>query len=311
MPQISIVIPFSGCEKSLETTLVSVLENRPGRSEIIVAHPGNYSDPYELADEVRFEALDPSQFSLAGVLSHLLPSIHAPVLHLLGCGVQVHPGWTQEATQSFEDAYVGSACPVLLDQQDAIHSIGVENSTTYGNRFLARGKRLSKSEYTQYEPVGPSQLAAFYRTEGLRQISCLTDFSDALFGLEIGLSLEAIGFENRVIPSSVLTTRNEFPNGSGQVSQKAIWRFAGSMGFFLGLALSSLATLEDLLRAPFSPGARQSLRQRLGHLVDTRSARAFTEFVDQAEGPLPEGATLSLAQREWNLAGSTPERRAA
>ena len=54
MPRLSIVIPVLGDPQQLDDTLLSVLENRPARCEIVVVHNRPYHDPYHLCEEVRF-----------------------------------------------------------------------------------------------------------------------------------------------------------------------------------------------------------------------------------------------------------------
>ena len=54
MARLAIVITDGGSIESLESTLVSVLENRPPDCEVLVALAGPYADPYELSGEVRF-----------------------------------------------------------------------------------------------------------------------------------------------------------------------------------------------------------------------------------------------------------------
>ena len=54
MARLTIILPALGSDTQLEETLVSVLQNRPDDSDVLVVHPGNYDDPYELAGEVNF-----------------------------------------------------------------------------------------------------------------------------------------------------------------------------------------------------------------------------------------------------------------
>ena len=54
IPRLSIVIPMTTGAGDLEDTLVSVLENRPDESEIVVVLARPYADPWNLRDEVRF-----------------------------------------------------------------------------------------------------------------------------------------------------------------------------------------------------------------------------------------------------------------
>lgn len=314
MPQISILIPFFGKEEELESTLVSVLENRPAQCEIIVAHGGDYSDPYDLSDEVRFVEVDTAHYSLGSVVSQVLPTIEAPILHLLSCGTTVTSGWTRGIEETFEDSYIGAVSPVLLNPDDSVFCIGVENTALYRQRFLGRGKFLAPQDYALYEPVGPSHYAGFYRVEALSEVTCLETLSDSLFGLEVALSLEAIGYENRVLESSCIRINNTDSKVETQDdSHRAIWRFAGSLGFFQGLALATLGLISDLVKSPLSRPARKSLRGRLGRFVDWNTAKQFRDFVEQARGPANTEQTLPISAYEIPLSGSDSEvgRRAA
>ena len=54
MPRLSILIPALGSPEALETTLLSVLENRPHDCQVLVALGIDYANPYQLDDEVEF-----------------------------------------------------------------------------------------------------------------------------------------------------------------------------------------------------------------------------------------------------------------
>lgn len=314
MPQISIVIPFFGKEKELESTLVSVLENRPADCEIIVAHSGNYSDPYDLKDEVQFVEFDSVDFSIGKVLFDLLDQIQSPVIHLLASGVQVSHGWSVTVTEAFEDSYVGSASPILLNENDSVLTVGVENTLFYHNGYLGTGTWNHSHDLTTHEPVGPTQLAGFYRTSALAEITCLREFSDNMFGLETGLALEAIGYEVKVIESNFVVSEGvELPRATGTESQKAIWRFAGSIGWLQGLLLTIAAIVCDVCKSPFQAASRRSLADRLSCPLDSRTAGEFREFVDLAHGPQPDGATIPMTKSDLPLAGfvGEQEQRAA
>ena len=64
MPRLSIVVFCFHDSQLLEETLVSVLQNRPDNSEVLVMHDGTYEDPYDLVDEVRFIEASGVQLSL-------------------------------------------------------------------------------------------------------------------------------------------------------------------------------------------------------------------------------------------------------
>ena len=54
MQRLSIIVPLTGDLKPFEDTLVSVLENQPERSEVVVVLNEPYDDPYQLRGEVEF-----------------------------------------------------------------------------------------------------------------------------------------------------------------------------------------------------------------------------------------------------------------
>ncbi len=58
VPRLSIVVPISRDLAAFESTLISVLENRPRDCEVLVTHDGSYDDPFNLCDEVRFVIAD-------------------------------------------------------------------------------------------------------------------------------------------------------------------------------------------------------------------------------------------------------------
>ena len=79
MPRLSIIVPHRHQDSRLEATLLSLLENRPDDSEIIVVHDGSYGDPYKLVDEVIFIEEERSSNTLkllnAGVMAACSPAI--------------------------------------------------------------------------------------------------------------------------------------------------------------------------------------------------------------------------------------------
>ena len=143
---------------------------------------------------------------------------------------------------------------------------------------------------------------------------CLNELSDSLFGLETGLSLEAIGYETKVVDSALIRLQSDLEvAGDANDSQTAIWRFAGSLGFAQGLTLSLVGLAADLFTSPFSGTSRRSLISRLRKFVDTKTANEFREFVESARGPVTSGQTLPIQSYKLELSGTEaePTRRAA
>ncbi len=98
--RLSIVVPHLGADGPFEDTLISILENRPADVEVVVAHDGSYTDPFELSDEVRFVS-GPSH-SLPGLMSAAADQARGPFVHVIANGVRATAGWTDAALESLQ-----------------------------------------------------------------------------------------------------------------------------------------------------------------------------------------------------------------
>lgn len=117
MPRLSIIIPLRSHSEDFETTLVSVLENRPDDCEVIVAHDGNYQDPFDLGDEVCFAiGSDCSLLNLVRAGSEIATS---PIVHVLADGFQAIAGWTDSIAETFADRSVACVSPLVCDIDDS------------------------------------------------------------------------------------------------------------------------------------------------------------------------------------------------
>lgn len=98
--RLSIIVPAVGPQSDLDNTLVSVLENRPANTEIVVPHAEKYQDPYGLSDEVRFVASDGDQ--PLHLLNVGIQASRGEVIHLLHSGMEVTPNWTASILDRFD-----------------------------------------------------------------------------------------------------------------------------------------------------------------------------------------------------------------
>jgi hypothetical protein len=101
VPRLSVIVPHQGDDKRLETTLVSVLENRPDDCEILVVHDGSYSDPYALGDEIVFVETE-AGLSTPELLNEALMAACSPTVHFLVDGLRVTQDWVEEAAHWLE-----------------------------------------------------------------------------------------------------------------------------------------------------------------------------------------------------------------
>lgn len=125
MPRLSIVIPVLGDPRQFESTLVSVLENRPEDCQILLALNRPYDDPYQLSGEVEFVRLPPE----AGWVEELNAAwarCRAEVVHVLSCGVLAASGWTEQPLAAFGDPQTVSVAPLIVERIDPSPEVAKE-----------------------------------------------------------------------------------------------------------------------------------------------------------------------------------------
>ncbi|MEC8556874.1 MAG: glycosyltransferase family A protein [Planctomycetota bacterium] len=98
MPRLSVIVPFRGNDSALETTVLSVLENRTQDTEVLVVHDGSYSDPYDLAEEVVLVEARPAE-TVIGLLNEGIMAACSPVVNIVLDGVVVSEGWQRAALE--------------------------------------------------------------------------------------------------------------------------------------------------------------------------------------------------------------------
>ena len=92
VPRLSIIVPIGRDLAAFERTLVSVLENQPADSEVLVSHDGSYEDPYQLSDEVRFVVTDTA--ALVNQVAAGVVEARGRFVHVLADGICATSGWT-------------------------------------------------------------------------------------------------------------------------------------------------------------------------------------------------------------------------
>lgn len=197
MFRLSIVIPTSRDARGLEETLLSVLENCPDGSEILVPNDGSYADPYDLSDEVQFVDV-PRRTSYVGMVNRAAELARGATLHILCPGVTVQSGWCDEAVERFTaDLRLGSAAPRMRDPQRRGHeTFGVTWSFGGYRRTIHSRKRLGHT-------WGPSLRAAFYRTTAFQALAGLDPSLPGTADLDLAQRLATHGFQSVSLGTSV------------------------------------------------------------------------------------------------------------
>ncbi|KAA1261390.1 hypothetical protein LF1_39370 [Rubripirellula obstinata] len=174
--RLSIIVPLQSDALAFEETLISILENRPADTEILVCHDGRYDDPFDLCDEVKFVQSDST--SLVDLVAAGARVAMGRFTHVLASGVIATPGWTDAALEKFEHFDCGSVAPVIRDRHsNRIIAAGWEDSATRLCRPASRGRKSIKQPSSQ--SVGAFLQASFWRTD------LLCSLADAFVGSDV------------------------------------------------------------------------------------------------------------------------------
>ncbi len=295
----SIVIPIVGNEQTFDDTLASVLRSQPADSQIIVAHDGSYSDPYDLRREVTFVHPESGSNDVASLLNEAIMVADRPLTAIVRPGVKVPEGWSDAVTSAFKETSVGSvAVPITSeDSPDRIVTGGVNVGAGLNRKLVGVRQRLSKRSAQRLEPLGPTLWAGFYRTSLLQTVAPLCDQMDGFYlDADIALAADGLELDCRWLPDVVVTTdvadaiQSEARKPHGRSAQRATRRH----GLNSGIANRLLHASMELLLAPLKPGSFQHAVGRLlaGH------GRVDTEFQNRlldARDMIDASATVSLA----------------
>jgi hypothetical protein len=275
----------------LESTLVSVLENRPPDSEILVLLHAPYDDPYDLASEIRFLQVSKG-VGLIGGLNEGIEASASPVIHLLSAGLEVTEGWTEAALANFGDPRVASVAPVVVDAMDGRTPIacGLDYCCRRGRVIRKSIGASRESQHTGAagpgEVLGPLIQAAFYRRSALELVGGLPRgvgyaFADA----DLAMSLRFAGYRSVVEPRSIaFCTAGDVagPKASfrqGLAAERLFWRAAPAAGWFTSLARHPWGVLADFVGALPRAGAFTSLAGRFLAVCQMGSHRAHHQWL--------------------------------
>lgn len=182
MSRLSIIVLLRSESEEFERTLISVLENRPADSEVILVHDGSYADPFELSDEVVFaSAASNDLLTLVRAGAEIATS---PLVHIIADGFEATPGWTDALETTFARENVVCASPLIcdVDEPEMILAAGWAAHRLRVRRMIASG--ASAVGRLEAERISGLYLAAsFWRLSALRR--CLKISVDSPAGLEI------------------------------------------------------------------------------------------------------------------------------
>ena len=209
--RLSILVPFRGNPKRFEDTLVSVLENRPERSEVVVVTNRPYDDPYDLRGEVAFaEALKNADLLVCFATG--LAVSHGQVVHLLGEGFEATPGWAEAALARFDEPDVAAVVPLVLDRQrpERIVFAGLCYASSGAIARIGTGGRADHFASNEQTLGGPELGASFYRRDALAAVGSLPNYgSECAAAVDLALSLRSLGYRCVQAADCVMTATGD------------------------------------------------------------------------------------------------------
>ncbi len=218
--RLSILVPLMGNLKRLEDTLVSVLENQPERSEVVVVLNQPYDDPYELRGEVKFVEA-PQGADLVDCFACGLAASNAPIVHTIASGFEATPGWADAALARFAAAEVAAVAPVVVDRDnpDRILSAGLRWTSAGSIGRIAAGGRLDRFAASDHNLCGPELALAFYRRSALDAVESLQNCgSDLATAIDLALAIRKAGYCAVQEPACVTMAT------CGLIASGAAWR---------------------------------------------------------------------------------------
>lgn len=289
--RLSIVIPVLRSFELLEDTLLSVLENRPDRCEVVVVSAESYSDPYDLAGEVRFIE-QPAASSIVDLINAGIEASAAGALHVLVCGAEVTEGWSDAPLRHLAEARIAAVAPLVLDHRQR------PNIVAAGLKYLAGGQRCASLEGLPAESagampaqvLGPSIVAGFYRRDALELLGEAFSpmLGDHLADVDLALRLRRAGFEAVLEPSSIVYRCQAIidrprPFNAARLAERLFWRNAPSLGWARSLAAHSMALAADFVHPLRLLGRGVALTELGQHAEHHRHLESLAAAADSLE----------------------------
>lgn len=175
IPRLTIVVPYFGATESFESSLVSVLQHRPDDCEVLVPHGGDYDDPFDLSDEVKF--VDAKSPRLVEQIAAAAMAARGRFVHVVSDGHLATPSWTESALAEFEYSEAGVVVPVVriadgsqeIARSEILHA-GWSRTTSSVCQLIGAGTaEVQPRQCLRVE--GAFLSASFWRRDLLRSLS--------------------------------------------------------------------------------------------------------------------------------------------
>jgi hypothetical protein len=253
--RLAILVPHLGDVASLETTLASILANRPADCEILVLLQRPYEDPYDIRGEVRFVPLE-CRSSVTEVVNRGIQLAGAPVVHVLLCGTEVHEGWADAALTRFCDPRIAVVAPLVLDVEDPSRIVAAGLAYHVGGASvpLEQGRAAASAGLGVKRVLAAHPVGAFYRKSAVQTLGLFdATVGDRLAGIDGGLRLAQSGWITVMDPACrVLAPRQSVPRAGAfrqaMEAERLFWRWAPTLGWARSAASHSLLVIGEAVR---------------------------------------------------------------
>jgi GT2 family glycosyltransferase len=297
VPRLAIIIPAVRSVESLETTLVSVLENRPDDCEVLVTLNQPYDDPYDLSGEVRFINVE----SDSGFVACANAGIHdtrAPIVHVLGSGCEVSAGWADAALAAFRDYRVAAVSPLVFDsvERERLVASGLRYGAG-GSRRLAGGRAAKLIEQGAMPAFGPCGWSSFYRVAALQAVGggFPTSVGDTLADADLAWILRQAGCMATLAPQAHVYApaellRRERGFRAGLHRERMFWRNAPGVGWFASLVCHPWTLAVEAVSSLAGPAVVTQMLGRMWGAIEIASHlkhHAWLETLDENAVVLP------------------------
>jgi GT2 family glycosyltransferase len=306
VPKLSIVIPALDSATRLEQTLVSVLENRPPQTEVLVALGFPYADPYDLAGEVRFvEAPPGADFATAANLG--FAECAAPIVHLLDCGTEVAEYWTERPLDHLLEPRVAAVGCLVLDAADKKSIVSAAVDYLPSGRVVRNvvGRTPPREETAV---LGAGLPAAFYRRNAVEAVGGFDATVGEFADVDLALRLKAAGWTALLEPRSRAFCARA-ASGVGFLRGRAAERlYLRNRPLFKGQTSPTrhLLTVAAQCALP-SPSRLAALVGRLAARLERSRHRAHHDFLADLQAAQQDGPRLARdTERQTTSAPAPP-----
>lgn len=268
MRKLSIIIPVLGRLEHQENSLVSVLQNRPADTEVLVVLNRPYADPYDLSGEVRFLQARRGAGRVE-CLNLAIRESQAPIVHVLACGVEAVEGWTASPLRHFRDPQVAAVAPLLLSSEEPRHIVaaGVGSSRGGGLRLVGEGRAEGSLGPWTSQMLGPSLLAGFYRKAAIEAAGGFDASLGRAADIDLAIRLRASGYRLLLDPQSKIHAADDCQLSTrgfraGLEAERLFLRHVAEGDWIGALAAHALLVAAEFFRALPRPASLTSLLGR-------------------------------------------------